>query len=87
MKPNTFQHKYIRRLALTATAVAAALTVWVPTTATARQDPGPLPDHRTTFWESTPFRCPVERIGAQVVRCDNLSGAGVSAPLGIPQQH
>ena len=25
-------------------------------------------------------------IDAQIVRCDNLSGAGVSAPLGIPQQ-
>jgi hypothetical protein len=73
-------------MAVTATAVAAAFTVSVPSTATARQDPGPPPDRTTTFFESTPFRCAVERIGSQVVRCDNLSGAGVPAPLGLPQQ-
>jgi hypothetical protein len=86
MRPNTIQHRQIRRVALTAAAVAAALSFGIPSTATARQDPGPPPHPTPVAWESMPFRCPVERIGAQIVRCDNLSGAGVSAPLGLPQQ-
>jgi len=30
--------------------------------------------------------CPLERIGSQLVRCDNLTGAGVDAPYWIPEQ-
>ena len=30
--------------------------------------------------------CPLERIGTQLVRCDNLTGAGVEAPFWIPEQ-
>lgn len=30
--------------------------------------------------------CPLERIGTQLVRCDNLTGAGVDAPSWIPEQ-
>jgi hypothetical protein len=30
--------------------------------------------------------CPLERIGTQLVRCDNLTGAGVEAPSLIPEQ-
>lgn len=30
--------------------------------------------------------CPLERIGTQLVRCDNLTGAGVDAPFWIPEQ-
>lgn len=30
--------------------------------------------------------CPLERIGSQLVRCDNLTGAGVEAPSWIPEQ-
>jgi hypothetical protein len=29
--------------------------------------------------------CPLERIGTQLVRCDNLTGAGVRAPSWIPE--
>lgn len=29
--------------------------------------------------------CPVERIGDQSVRCDNLTGNGVPAPWYVPQ--
>jgi len=35
---------------------------------------------------STYADCPLERIGAQLVRCDNLTGGGVSAPDWIPEQ-
>jgi hypothetical protein len=30
--------------------------------------------------------CPLERIDTQLVRCDNLTGGGVSAPFWIPEQ-
>lgn len=30
--------------------------------------------------------CPLTRIGTQLVRCDNLTGAGVPAPYWIPEQ-
>jgi hypothetical protein len=29
--------------------------------------------------------CPLQRIGTQLVRCDNLTGAGVRAPCWIPE--
>jgi hypothetical protein len=29
--------------------------------------------------------CQLARIDTQLVRCDNLTGAGVAAPVGIPQ--
>lgn len=35
---------------------------------------------------STYVDCPLERIGAQLVRCDNLTGGDVSAPDWIPEQ-
>ncbi|YCH05877.1 hypothetical protein ACTAQJ_12040 [Arthrobacter sp. alpha11c] len=30
--------------------------------------------------------CLLERIGTQLVRCDNFTGAGVDAPYWIPEQ-
>jgi len=30
--------------------------------------------------------CPLTRIGTQLVRCDNLTGAGAEAPYWIPEQ-
>jgi quercetin dioxygenase-like cupin family protein len=35
---------------------------------------------------SSPRRCPLERIGDQLVRCDNLTGAGAVAPPWVPEQ-
>jgi hypothetical protein len=29
--------------------------------------------------------CPLQRIGTQLVRCDNLTGSGVRAPSWIPE--
>ena len=31
--------------------------------------------------------CPLERIGSQLVRCDNLTGAGATAPSWIREQN
>jgi hypothetical protein len=47
-------------------------------------DPDPAPAHGIAFPDS-PRRCPLRRIDRQLVRCDNLTGAGVPAPLFIPE--
>ncbi|QGN57773.1 hypothetical protein [Nostocoides sp. HKS02] len=30
--------------------------------------------------------CPLTRLGTQLVRCDNLTGNGATAPLWVPQR-
>jgi hypothetical protein len=47
-------------------------------------DPDPPAAHRITFTESA-LNCPLRRIDRQLVRCDNLTGDGVPAPLFIPE--
>jgi hypothetical protein len=47
-------------------------------------DPDPAP-HRSIAFPDSPRRCPLHRIDRQLVRCDNLTGAGVPAPLFIPE--
>jgi hypothetical protein len=67
---------------------AATLTVLAGSTAlpaAARPlDPDPEPTYRIAFPDS-PQRCPLRRIDRQLIRCDNLTGAGVPAPLFIPE--
>jgi hypothetical protein len=41
--------------------------------------------HRSIAFPDSPRRCPLRRIDRQLVRCDNLTGAGVAAPLFIPE--
>jgi hypothetical protein len=69
-------------------AAAATLTILAGSTAipaAARPlDPQPARTHRITFQDS-PLRCPLRRIDRQLIRCDNLTGAGVPAPLSIPE--
>lgn len=50
--------------------------------ASAIPDPGPRQDGST----SARTGCSLERIGTQLVRCDNRTGAGASAPLSVPEQ-
>jgi hypothetical protein len=85
MNRKPLHRRHICDIPLAAAVVVATITC-APSTAVARQDPGPRVEWARASWDSTPFRCPVERTGSQVVRCDNLSGAGVPAPPGIPQQ-
>ncbi len=40
---------------------------------------------RTVTDHGTATTCPLSRVGTQLVRCDNLTGNGVEAPLWIPQ--
>jgi hypothetical protein len=52
-------------------------------TAAARPDPGsPIPDRYSSYYDN----CPLQRIGTQLVRCDDLTGGGVTAPLSVPEQ-
>lgn len=68
-------------------ALAGALTVstLVALPAAARPDPGPKP---TTNQQANTREgyCPLERIGRQLIRCDNLTGNGTVAPLWVPQR-
>jgi hypothetical protein len=69
-----------------ASAVIGALIVASLTgaPASARQDPG---TQSTTANQSRDddSSCPLARVGTQLVRCDNLTGDGVPAPLWVPE--
>jgi hypothetical protein len=47
---------------------------------------GQSPSRTADDAPTTYVDCPLERIGTQLVRCDNLTGAGVEAPSWIPEQ-
>jgi hypothetical protein len=69
----------------TAAAILTMLAGSTAVPAAARPfDSDPGPTHRIAFADSSP-RCPLRRIDHQLVRCDNLTGAGVRAPSFIPQ--
>jgi hypothetical protein len=64
-----------------ATAAATLLAGIAATSAAARPDPGePIPVRFSSY-----ANCPLNRIDTQLVRCDNLTGAGVAAPAYIPE--
>jgi len=67
---------------------AALLSVLAGSTAVPAEarplDRDPAPTSRIAFPDS-PRRCPLRRIDRQLVRCDALTGAGVPAPLFIPE--
>lgn len=70
-----------RLAALAALALAVALAG--PSPAVAKSDPGgPVPEEQR-FQGMT---CSLERVGAQLIHCDSLTGAGVSAPSWIPER-
>jgi hypothetical protein len=65
--------------AAAATATLIAGLAAIP--AAARPDPGePIPIRFSSY-----ENCPLNRIDTQLVRCDNLTGAGVVAPAYIPE--
>jgi hypothetical protein len=64
-----------------AAAAATLLAGLAVTSAAARPDPGePIPIRFSSY-----ENCPLNRIDTQLVRCDNLTGAGVVAPAYIPE--
>jgi hypothetical protein len=68
----------------TAAAILTVLagSVAVPAAVARPVDPDGVPRHRITVSDSS-LTCPLRRIDRQLVRCDNLTGAGVPAPLFI----
>jgi hypothetical protein len=59
----------------------AASVILLTTVPVSLAEASPTSDPATT----SPGNCPLTRIGTQFVRCDNLTGAGVSAPPWIPE--
>ena len=66
-----------RRTAGSAAAAAVIVTLLTAAPASARQDSGVLT--LTSKGESV-SDCSLERLGTQYVRCDDLTGNGVTAP-------
>jgi hypothetical protein len=59
-----------------------ALVVLLLTVGVSVAEASPIHDQPTP---TSPGSCPLQRIGTQFVRCDNLTGAGVPAPEWIPE--
>jgi hypothetical protein len=68
----------------TAILIMLAGSAAVPAAARPLDPDPPIATRKITFPDS-PWRCPLLRIDRQLVRCDNLTGAGVPAPLFIPE--
>ena len=41
---------------------------------------------RTDRAAMKPFTCELQRVGTQLVRCDDLTGAGATAPTYVPER-
>jgi hypothetical protein len=61
-----------------------AMTAAPRPTAAAAAEGAPRPP--PVVYPTSPGRCPLERVGDQLVRCDNLTGAGAVAPPWVPEQ-
>jgi hypothetical protein len=71
-----------RRSAAAAAGLVALAVLTAPATATARPDPGTTVQASPAPAETA---CQLRRIGDQLVVCDNLTGAGVTAPPWVPE--
>ena len=65
-------------------AVALTVSTLVAVPAAARPDPGPR--STTTQQGTSENYCPLERIARQLIRCDNLTGDDVPAPLWVNER-
>lgn len=74
------QHVVLKRLSVALVGGALAAVISAPT-ATARPDDEALRGRHAI----SSAGCPLERIADQLVRCDNLTGAGVPAPSFVPE--
>lgn len=66
--------------------LAAALTlgILVPATGPAAAIPEPGPAMSQSSSANRVGSCPLERVDHQLVRCDDLTGAGAPAPASVP---
>ena len=69
--------KHHRRICAMGAGVLLMMGGWLPVATASPPDP----PQRTAFAAG----CPLQRIGTQLVRCDNLTGSGVRAPSWIPE--
>jgi len=72
-----------RQAAATAGLVMLAV-LGMPGTAAARPDAG-ASVQAAPGGATTTTHCPLRRIGDQLVRCDNLTGAGIAAARWVPE--
>lgn len=78
----TERHASLWTRALAGALILATITA---SPASARQDAGP----RSATVKQTrvsDLSCPLTRVGTQLVRCDNLTGHGVPAPLWVRER-
>ena len=73
-----------RIAASSAILIMLASTLAIPAAARPLEPDRPGPTHTIAFSDSS-LPCPLRRIDHQLVRCDNLTGAGVPAPPFIPE--
>jgi hypothetical protein len=79
---DTMYRNQIRSAVLAGGLLVTTLVIAGP--ATASPDPGaPVPGDRATM---TLLQCELERVGTQLVRCDDLTGAGATAPTYVPER-
>lgn len=73
-----------RNRIITTTAAAATMLLLGATapSASARQDPGVV---TIATIQTARHQCPLERVGTQYVKCDDLTGNGVLAPAWTPE--
>jgi hypothetical protein len=70
---------------LTRTAATTLLALVLAAGSASAASARPAPDDTgTTDGPNAGFNCPLRRIDDQLVRCDNLTGAGGPAPASVP---
>jgi hypothetical protein len=74
------------RRGILATCSTFLLTAAAVVPAAARPDGGPLRQPAAESFQVPFIHCPLERVGTQLVRCDNLTGAGVVAAPWVPER-
>ena len=67
-------------------ATAALLVFLLATSGAASAIPEPGPSRPSNPVPAAQENCPLERIGAQLVRCDDHTGAGAQAPWHVTVQ-
>lgn len=72
----------IRRHAVIAAGGVALALLVAPGTASARPDAGTIVQSPPAV---APTSCPLRRVGDQLVRCDDLTGAGIAAAHWVPE--
>jgi hypothetical protein len=79
---DTMYRNQIRSAVLAGGLLVTTLVMTSP--ATASPDPGdPVRTDRATM---TLLTCELQRVGTQLVRCDDLTGAGATAPTYVPER-